>query len=117
VHTPLQQSEFAPQESPSCWQNEGVVQMPLAGQNLEQHCEACVQGFPTVLPHEDGRAVHMPFDPHVPLQHCTLVVQAWPSGVHAGKMQLPLVLHDPLQQSLGLEQAPPSFRHEPPASG
>jgi hypothetical protein len=75
VHTPVQQSPLLPHVSPTCWQNDGVVQMPLAGQNIEQHCEACVHGFPTVV-QPDGGGVHVPFDPHAPLQHCALVVQA-----------------------------------------
>ena len=44
-------------------------------QNVEQHWLPDVHGFPSVL-HDVLSGVHVPFDPHVPPQHCALVVHA-----------------------------------------
>jgi len=99
VQTPPQHSDPDWHVSPFCWQNDGDEHTPFE-QNCEQHCEFCVHTFPTLAPQLGLIGVQVPPDPQMPLQHCTLPLQARPSDVHAGNWHEPPV-HVPLQQSLG----------------
>ncbi len=114
VQSPPQQSDGDPHASPLCPQNDEAWHVPLLAQNIEQHPEFCVHELPTVVQLVLS-GVHVPAAPHIPLQHCALPAHAWPSEVHAGKTQTPL-LHVPLQQSLGWEHAPPRLRQLPGAA-
>jgi hypothetical protein len=95
-------------------QNEGGEQAPLE-QSAEQHCEPCVQAFPSVLQLVLS-GVQVPPELQIPLQHCALPVQARLSETHIGNEQT-LPWHVPLQQSVACAHAPPSLRQLAPASG
>jgi hypothetical protein len=95
-------------------QNEGGEQAPLE-QSAEQHCEPCVQAFPSVLQLVLS-GVQVPLQLQIPLQHCALPMQARPSETHTGNEQT-LPWHVPLQQSVACAHAPPSLRQLAPASG
>ena len=69
----------------------------LLEQKLEQHSPPDVHGLPSVL-QEVLSGVHVPFEPHVPLQHCAFVVQAALSPVQVGGWHEPLA-QLPEQQS------------------
>jgi hypothetical protein len=85
----------------------------LFSQNCEQQSPFFVQAFPSVE-HVLLSGVHLPFVPHVPLQHSLFVVHASLSLVHVGGWHAPRkqLLE---QQSLDTLQALPRFVHVPPS--
>lgn len=78
--------------------------MPLAAQNCEQQALFALHDSPSLWqPPGDGKAAHVPAVPpsamvHLPLQHWVFELQVLPVWEQT-KMQLPEVLHEPLQQS------------------
>ena len=113
MQTPPQQSEGAPQESPTWPQKDDGEQTPCA-QSFEQQAELCVQALP-VVEHVVLSGVHVCAVPQVPLQHSRSVVHALLSDVQLGKTHTaPTQL--PLQQSDACVQAPPRRRQLAPPS-
>jgi hypothetical protein len=116
LHWALQQSAPLWQVSFVCRQNPPTWQVPFDAQYPEQHCVPAVQ--PSPVPPQAAIFWHEPVTPasvpasapvHRPLQHCTLLVQPWPTRVHIGTPQaMPVAVcrQVPLQQSLGSEHAP-----------
>lgn len=120
LHMPLQQSLPDPHVSLVCWQKDEGWQVPFALHSIEQQSEFCAQELPSLWHPPVGRAAHVPAPPaseaHRPPQHCTLLVQLWPSLMQSGKVHDPPV-HVPLQQSPGWAHPPPRLMQLPPESG
>jgi hypothetical protein len=101
---PPQQSALVEQVSPVCWQYDPLWHVPSAAQNCEQQAPFDVHDSPSLWqPPGEGKVPHVPAVPpsamlQMPLQHCTFPVQALPLWAQT-KTQLPLALHEPLQQS------------------
>jgi hypothetical protein len=57
--------------------------------------------------------VPVPEAPHLPLQHCALLVHATPSSVHAVAEHAPFAPQKPEQQSAAFVQPPPIPAHGP----
>jgi hypothetical protein len=101
---PPQQSAFVEHVSPCCWQNDPLWHVPLGEQNCEQQPAFDVQDSPSLWqPPGEGKAAQVPAvlpsgTLHLPLQHCTFELHALPLCEQTNT-QLPLALHDPLQQS------------------
>jgi hypothetical protein len=83
LHRPEQQSAPTPHVSPFCSQYEGLWQVPLAAQNIEQHVDPSVHGLPMVEQLVLS-GVHVPPVPQFWLQHWALDVHAALSLVHVG---------------------------------
>jgi hypothetical protein len=93
---PLQHSKLLAHTSVFCEQNDPPLEQSPLRQTLEQHSEWFMHPLPVVRqPGLSG--VHVPPAPHVPLQHCADVVQAWLSNVHCIVPQTP-PLHTKVQQ-------------------
>jgi hypothetical protein len=75
VHEPVQHSPLAAQASPGWPQNDDAWQVP-AEQSPEQHWPLPVHAFP-IVEHEVLSGVHVPFAPHVWLQHCAPLAHGW----------------------------------------
>jgi hypothetical protein len=82
VHEPVQQSPLLAHASPGCTQNEDGWQVPPE-QRPEQHCELDVHALP-IVEHVVLSGVHVPFEPHVWLQHWPLAVHGLLSDWHVG---------------------------------
>jgi hypothetical protein len=108
---PLQHSKLLAHTSVFCVQNDPPpVQRPF-WQTLEQQSPWFMHALPDVR-HDPLRGVHVPPAPHVPLQHCADVVQAWLSVVHCVEPQVPPVQTN-VQQFCGIAQGLPAARHMP----
>src|SRR5260370_2290035 len=77
-------------------QNDDALEHRPATHSFEQQSEFCPQALPDVL-QEVLSALHAPLA-QVPPQHSALVVQFWPSDVHAPGEHLPLT-HETEQHS------------------
>jgi hypothetical protein len=85
---PLQQSKLVAHTSLFCAQNDPLpVQRPF-WHTREQQSPWFVQVLPAVR-QDPFSGVQVPPAPHVPLQHCADVVQAWLSDVHCVDPHVP----------------------------
>ena len=111
VHSPPQHWESLLHESPAWRQNdEGAQRLPE--QKPEQHPEFAVHDSPRTE-HVVLREVQVFDVPQVPLQHCALLVHAWPVATHAGTVHtFPLQFW--LQHWLAVVHAAPTLRQVGP---